>query len=793
MRKSLSMLLLLVSSNLWAALPSVSDFTKDMTRSDGYLPFYYDAGSDKIYLLVNKPDTQMLLQTSLPQGVGSNDIGLDRGQLGLAHLIVFERHGNKVLMKELNTRYRSVSDNAAELASIDEAFADSVLAGFTAVAENGDNVLIDYTSYLLSDVHGISNRLTRAKQGSYKPDPSRSAVFLPRSKGFPKNTELESIVTFAGSNPGEYVKQVTPSAESITVHLHHSFVELPEPGYSPRAYHPFAGYGKQYYYDYATDITEPTEVKYIARHRLQKKDIDAKMSEPVEPIIYYLDPGIPEPVMSALKEGASWWNQAYEAIGYKDAFQVKVLPEGADPMDIRYNMINWVHRATRGWSYGYSVKDPRTGEIIKGNVTLGSLRVRQDFLIALGMTSPFDGEQTTDAQKEMALARIRQLSAHEVGHTLGLSHNFAASEDGRESVMDYPHPLISVKNDKIVLDDAYDTGMGKWDFHTIAYGYQDYASAEAEAAGLAALIESDREKGLEFKTDWDTRSAYHPSSNGHMWDNGNDPLDAFDEMAGIRSLALKNFGMNSIPDNASLSSLEDVLVPVYLSHRYQLEAVSKQIGGLDYEYERKGDYSKPKGVSFVAAERQKRALKQLLEATSPAFLCLPDEVLALIPPTAFGDDITREQFKSRMGLAFDPVSAAEAAANFSYSLLLHPERLNRVSWQASQSKGIPDVAEIAGRIFAMHWYDKKQADYGLNARLRMVALNAVIKAASSDELAPEAKLALNDALMELDEWLDDKSKLPGSELLHKQLGVYFETGNWPGAFEPKPLPPGSPI
>lgn len=793
MRKSLTLWLLIVSTPLWAALPSVAEFTKDMSRKEGYLPFYYDAGSDKIYLYVNKLDQQMLLQTSLPQGVGSNDIGLDRGQLGEAHLIAFERHGNKLLMKELNTRYRSVSDNAAELASIDEAFADSVLAGFTAVAASDNGVLVDYTNYLLSDVHGVAKRLTRAKQGSYKVDTSRSAVFLPRSKAFPKNTELEAIVTFAGSNPGEYVSQVTPSAESLTVHLHHSFVELPEDGYSPRAYNPYSGFWKQGYYDYATDITEPTEVKYISRHRLHKKDVDADVSEAVEPIVYYLDPGIPEPVMSALHEGTSWWNQAFEAIGYKNAFQVKVLPEGADPMDLRYNMIHWVHRATRGWSYGYSVSDPRTGEILKGNVTLGSLRVRQDFLIALGMTSPFDGEQTTEAQKEMALARIRQLAAHEVGHTLGIAHNFAASENGRESVMDYPHPMLSVKGEKVVLDNAYATGMGKWDLHTIAYGYQDYASAEAEKAGLAALLEDSREQGLAFKTDWDTRSSSHPSSNGHMWDNGGDPLKAFDETVKIRELALKNIGLNTIPENASLSSIEDALVPVYLSHRYQLEAVAKQIGGLNYEYERKGDYDKPKGVTFVAAERQKQALKQLLEATSPAFLQLPTELLSLIPPTAFGDDITREQFKSRMGLAFDPVSAAEAAANYSFSLLLSPERLNRLSWQASQSRGIPSVEQVVERIFKQHWYDSKQADYGLNSRLRLVALNAVMKAAMSDELAPEVKLAIDDALMEFDEWLDDDSKFTGSDVLHEQMSVYFESGEWPGAFEVKPLPPGSPI
>lgn len=793
MRKSLTVMLLLFCSQVWAALPSVSEFTQSMSAHDGYIPFYYDESNDKIFLRINKLDQQMLFLTSLPQGVGSNDIGLDRGQLGISHVIAFERHGNKVLMKALNTRYRSESDNAAEQASIDEAFADSVLAGFVIKAASDDEVVIDYTPYLLSDVHGVGERLARRKQGSYKADPVRSGIFMPRTKAFPKNTELESIVTFAGSKPGEFVQQVTPSPDSITVHLHHAFVELPDDNYTPRAYHPYSGYWKRGYFDYATAITESTEVKFITRHRLYKKDVSAEKSEPVEPIVYYLDPGVPEPVMSALKDGALWWNQAFEAIGYDNAFQVKILPEGADPMDIRYNMINWVHRATRGWSYGASVKDPRTGEIIKGNVTLGSLRVRQDYLIALGLTSPYDGEQTTDAQREMALARIRQLSAHEVGHTLGIAHNFAASEDGRESVMDYPHPKISIKRGKIVLDDAYDTGMGEWDIHTVAYGYQDYGSPEAEAEGLAALIAETRDTGIAFKNDWDTRAAHHPSSNGHMWDNGKDPLDAFDEMVSIRSLALEQFGLNSIASGASLSSLEDTLVPVYLLHRYQLEAVAKQVGGLVYEYERKGDYPTPKGVEPVAGKHQKRAVKQLLQATSPDFLRFPDKLLHLIPPTAFGDDITREQFNSRMGLAFDPVSAAEAAANFSFTLLLHPERLNRLMWQSTQVREILSPGDVAERIFSQHWYQKEQADYGLNARLKLVALNAVMTAVTADGLAPEAKLSIDSTLLKFSDWLDDQRKLPGAKVLHEQLESYFETGEWVGGFEPKSLPPGSPI
>ncbi|MEC7510953.1 MAG: DUF5117 domain-containing protein, partial [Pseudomonadota bacterium] len=429
---AITVLFVVSTSSALAALPSIGEFTSDMTKKDGLIPVYYDDESDKVYLAVPTAHAEYLFQSSLPYGVGSNDIGLDRGQLGNTRLVSFEKFGNKVLLKQHNTKYRAAHGSAAEKQSIDEAFADSVIAGFTLVAKNDSASLIDYTPFLLSDIHGIGNRLAGTNQGSFSVDNMRSGVYLPKTKGFEKNTELEALVTFAGKKPGEYVQQVTPDPESLSVHLHHSFVALPDDNYTPREYHPYSGYWKFSYFDYSTPISEPTEQRFITRHRLNKKTPHAAMSEAVEPIVYYLDPGIPEPVMTALKEGASWWNQAYEAAGYKDAFQVKVLPEGADPMDVRYNVINWVHRATRGWSYGSSVVDPRTGEIIKGHVTLGSLRVRQDYLIALGLTSPFkDGSTDTTAQQEMALDRIRQLSAHEVGHTLGIAHNFAASENNR--------------------------------------------------------------------------------------------------------------------------------------------------------------------------------------------------------------------------------------------------------------------------------------------------------------------------------------------------------------------------
>ncbi|MBR9792512.1 MAG: DUF5117 domain-containing protein [Gammaproteobacteria bacterium] len=779
-------------SPVWAE--TIASFTKDMQKQAGFIPVYYSSEDDKVYLQIEALDDPLLFQSSLPHGVGSNDIGLDRGQLGATRLVQFERYGNKLLLKQLNTEYRASADNPAERASIDEAFADSVIAGFTIVASDDDSVLIDYTSQLLSDIHGVAERLKGRQQGSFKADPHRSGVYLPRTKAFPLNTELEALVTFGGNGTGAYLRQVTPDADSVSVHMHHSFIALPDDGYEPREFHPFSGYWKHSWQDYSAPITEPLEQAYIRRHRLAKKDPSAPVSEAVEPIVYYLDPGIPEPVMSALRDGASWWDQAFAAAGYKNAFQVKVLPEGADPMDVRYNVINWVHRATRGWSYGSSVVDPRTGEIIKGHVTLGSLRVRQDYLIALGLTSPFTGDsEAAEEQTEMALARIRQLSAHEVGHTLGIAHNFAASENGRESVMDYPHPKIEIKGNQLSLANAYDTGMGEWDNYVIAYGYQDFTEATDSAEALQAMVVEAREAGLKYKSDADARASRHGSSDGHMWDNGANPLAEYDHLLKVRDIALANMGLNTIASGSSLSSLENALVPVYLLHRYQLEAVAKQVGGVHYFYENKGDLDKPMGVKLVPSETQVEAMMRLIDASSAEVLHMPQRLLSLITPPTFAEAETREQFNGRLGRVFDPISAAESAAAFSLELLLHPERLNRLAYQHSRQSSIPGVDDLIRKIFSVHFYRQPEPSDNLVARLQMVALQSVMSSLQNDATSPEVKLAITAELMTLTEWLEDEEKVPGYRALEHYLDHYLETGDWQMDFKVKPLPPGSPI
>jgi hypothetical protein len=764
---------------------------------NGMIDIVYEQSSDSVFLRINKEQlaSTFIFQSSLPQGIGSNDIGLDRGQLGQTRLVEFVRFGNKLLLKQLNTQYRATTSNAAEHKSIDEAFADSVIAGFEIADETDSTLTINYTAFLLSDIHEISERLSRTEQGTYSIDKSRSGVYLPRTKSFANNTELEALVTFGGSPKGQYIQSVSPDAKSVSVHLHHSFISLPDDNYKPRAFHPFSGFWKHSYYDYSVPIEKNMEQAFIPRHRLAKKDPNSAKSEAIEPIVYYLDPGIPEPIMSALKEGALWWDQAYEAAGYINAFQVKVLPADADPMDVNYNVIQWVHRATRGWSYGSSVIDPRTGEIIKGHVTLGSLRVRQDYLIATGFTAPYvdiSAGETHDTSKELTLAlnRIKQLSAHEVGHTLGIAHNFAASENNRASVMDYPHPLIELNNDKVDISKAYSSGIGDWDKYTIAYGYQDFANEKDEPEELLSLVNKAIGEGFLYKSDPDARIAKRASANGHLWDNGANPVEEFKRVSELREFALNRFGAANLPPNENFSDLERRLVPVYYSHRYQLDALVKQVSGVNYNYTVKQNNNAP-NVSFVDAKQQLQAISLLLNSASADFLRLPEKLIAQIPPKAYGSARSVESMPSRMGIAFDPITAGESISGYSLSILLQAERLNRLAFAHSMQSDIPSVSKLNELLFTS--LIKNNDEDRLTQRLKLVALSVFFDTLGDSELSADVKLDMQNALLDYQRWLTKHENKLANKVLLKHIAHYWQHSTWPMALGIKPMPPGSPI
>ncbi|MDJ1140228.1 zinc-dependent metalloprotease [Marinicella marina] len=776
----------------------ISGFTEKMVKKSGFIDFYWDENKGKIYLEIDQFNQDLLYAYFLQSGLGSNDVGLDRGQIGGYALVQFKRLGNKVMMIEPNQAYRAFSDNPAERQAVADGFAQSVLWGGEVVASSSDAVLVDWTAFLTRDSQGISERLETMKEGQFKLDEARSAIVIESSKNFPQNTELSAMITLEGKKPGRHVRSVTPAGNIISLKTHHSLIQLPEEPYQPRAFDPRSGAIPISFKDYAAPLSESMNKQWVIRHRLEKQDPTAAISDAVEPIVYYLDPGTPEPVRSALLEGAKWWQAAFEAAGYSNAYRVELLPEGADPLDIRYNTIQWVHRSTRGWSYGASIVDPRSGEILKGHVTLGSLRVRQDMLIAQGLLSPYDGEKNTQQLEQdieqMALARLRQLSAHEVGHTIGLIHNFYASSKDRASVMDYPHPLVKLnESGEIDLNQAYDVGIGDWDKVSLAYIYQDFGNQD-ETAGLNQLLQQAKRDGHVFIADRDARAAggSHPYS--HLWDNGKDAAQSLLDVLQIRSTALSNFGLDTIQPGQTVASLEKYLVPIYLFHRYQTEAAVKLIAGVDYRYAIKGE--EQVAATIVDAATQQKALSAVLKTLDVKTLALPQELLPLLLPPVEGSYRDREHFKHRTGLNFDALGVAETAAQNTLKFLLNPQRINRLIEHHARDQNMPSLNTVLEQLWQSTWQRKHKNDYHLAVQqgINWTTLEQLMHATTAEELSPLARSQMISFLQQKQKSLAKKrSHKAFNGYAAKTIGQFIKNPKKTTTQSIKPMPPGSPI
>jgi hypothetical protein len=728
-----------------APLPSIEDKTEGMQRMDGFMPLYWDSDLGQLWMEIPRLEQEMIHFMGFGAGLGSNDLGLDRGALRGSRLVKFERVGRKVLMVQPNYRFRADSDNPAEIRAVRDAFARSVLWGFTTAAETDGRVLVDMTDFLVRDAVNAGGRM---QPGTYRLDDSRSTVYLEMTDAFPTNTEMEVELTFVQQPGGgggrggfggrgggflEGVGSVAATGEAASIRIHHSFVELPDDDYEPRRFDPKAGYGSSSYQDYAAPLGEDMTQRLIRRHRLEKQTPGAAVSDPVEPIVYYLDPGTPEPVRSALLDGARWWNQAFEAAGYRDAFQVVMRPDSISSLDARYNVINWVHRSTRGWSTGGSVSDPRTGEIIKGVVTLGSLRIRQDYMIAEGLLSPYaTGDETPSELEEWAVARIRQLAAHEVGHTIGLGHNYYNSRAGRISVMDYPHPLVELNDDgSIDHSRVYDVGIGDWDKVAVTYGYQDFPDGTDEETALDEILQDAWDDDVRYMSNQDIAT----TPQADQWANGTDMGAELERMMAVRRAALERFGVTAIRNGRPMATIEEVLVPLYLHHRYQVESAATAVGGVAYTYAMRGDGLTP--MWRVPADQQNRALDALMTTLSPAQLTLPVSVVNAIPPRPPGYGRSRELFPRYTGSAFDAITPAVVAASHTVNSLLTADRAARMVEQKAFDASLPGLRDVLGRLI--------DASFGAGA-------NGAYEA--------EVKRAVEGVVLERIEWLAANASMP---------------------------------
>lgn len=815
-----------------------------MQHFAGLLPLDWDAKAGKLYLEVplaadaaHTRSLDLLYTDSLPYGTGSNDLGLDRGQTSEGRIVRFERTGPKLLLVEPNSTFRSSATDPAEQLAVLQSFPESVLAGFKVEAEAADGaVLVDATDFFQRDSHHVAEALARAQQGTYKVDAARSTIALDHTHAFPRNTEVEAELTFAtdDTSKAHFVRNVAPDPRALTVREHQSFLELPPPGFTPRRFSPRAGYFPSTYRDYNAPLGEPLDQTFIVRHRLIKRDASCtKACVAVTPIQYYVDRGAPEPIRSALVEGARWWDQAFQAAGWAaGTFRVDPLPADADPMDVRYNIIQWVHRYTRGWSYGATVSDPRTGEIIKGNVTLGSLRGRQDYLIAEALLAPYitpnvssrpessrlhreDGTErpaignATDARHnpmlEMVLARIRQLAAHETGHTLGLAHNFAASAFAQSaSVMDYPHPFVTLGKDGVPdLSRAYAVNIGQWDKVAIDYGYREFdrnGAAVEDPTALDKILTDSEKTGLIYITDEDARPLGSAHPHAHLWDNGTDPAAELERVLTIRVAALARFGEDTIRSGTPLAQLEDTLVPLYLFHRYQTEAAIKEIGGLDYRYNVRGDgQTLPK---IVGPEAQQKALAAVLKTLAPATLTLPESILSQLPPRPPALPRTQESFPSHTGLTFDPIAAAESSADLTLSVLLDPARASRLveyNMRVPAAPSLSSVLEAISKTVA----ERPNAGHDLSSEVARAvefrAVEAMLALAANPTASSQARaIARAHIAGLLHQWTTEALSSDSAEPIHRAALIDrindFERD--PAKFVPaKPVeaPPGMPI
>ncbi len=699
---------------------SISARTAGLEKRDGFIPVYLNDRTGAVWLELPADSTRVLFMTTLATGLGSNDLGLDRGSGGGVRMARFDKAGERVLLTFENTQYRS-SGGADNQRTVAEGFAASTVAALPLLAEEGGRLLVDATDLVLRDWNDIAGTLTRNRQGTYTVARDRSRPYRPYTKAFPDNTEIDVALTFAASGePGGALRRFVPDTRALDFRQHLTLLRLPDAAFRPREADPRVGYFGVSFKDYATPLQGQLEKTWASRHRLERVNPNDPKSPIKNPIVYYVDRGIPEPLRTATLEGVAFWTEAFDRAGLKGGFKVELLPEGVDPMDARYNVVQWVNRNERGWSVGGALTDPRTGEMLKGMARMDSHRNRTDYNIY----AAFLGADAAAADTAFVLSRVRQVSAHEVGHTLGLGHNYIASTYERGSVMDYPAPRIRVKNGKIDISAAYARGPGAYDIWAIHWGYGIFPPA-SEADSLKAIVADGLKKGYLYLSDGDARPENAADPRTNLWDDAATAGEFLSHQMAARRIALQGFGLRNIRDGEPLEILQDRFPLLYFFHRFAINSVTKTLGGLEYANAMKGDGQQ--ATRIISGARQREAMQQLLGALDPSELAIPDTVLTLFAPRLDANSNV-ELPRSRTYPAFDELGAARTLAGMIVDGILQRERAARmVQYSARTTDGYSLQAAI-GALVKGTW------DAPAPANGKLVALQRVTQRAVADRL-----------------------------------------------------------
>ncbi|HEX6252049.1 MAG TPA: zinc-dependent metalloprotease, partial [Gemmatimonadaceae bacterium] len=684
--------------------PATAQLSATEPGGGALLPLRYDAATGKVFLTVPRLNEELLYLNTLATGLGARAVGLDRGEVGASALVRFERHGARVYLVSANTDYVAVTQNEALRRSAEQSFPRSVLASFTVQSSGPGGVVIDATDFLLSDAFDVIGRVRAARWGTLRLDRERSFIDAANTRSYPLNTEVRAVLSFTSDDPNVELRRVAPDARVVTFEQHHSFVRLPEPPLAIRPFDPRAGLFSNAYLDFAQGPESDYRQRGVVRWRLEPSDTAAYLRgekvEPVKPIIYYLDPAIPEPYRSAFIDGGRWWNEVLEAAGWRNAFRVEPLPSDADALDARYPAIYWVHRHTRGPSVGPSLRDPRTGEIITTIVRMDSYRSLVDHDIYMGLLPAAAGGLQLTAQ-EFSMARRRQHMAHEIGHTLGIAHNFLAATQGRSSVMDYPYPLITLNaSGGLDVSSAYRASGGANDTLAIRYAYTWFPTRAAEAAGLQQIVREAEARGLRFISDAHVGPAgSFPAAT--QWVEGSNMLEALERTMAVRRVLMERFDERAAQPGEPLAVLNRRFAHVYLHHRYALQGATKYVGGMEFGYALRGEPTET--TRILPANEQRRALRLVLANLQPAALRIPERVVRLIPPVPSGYDSDLTLIPTPAGTAFDPLAAAHSLAQEIVDGLIHPERAARLVSFNARDRANPSFDEVVGALLDVTW------------------------------------------------------------------------------------------